>query len=202
MDYELVERAPTVDEYLALREQVGWAGLQDREAVARGLAHSVFAVCVERDGALAGTGRLVGDGGVYAYVQDVIVVPGERGRGLARLIMDALMRFVDETYPPGAFIGLENYQEMFTDDDVFWQALWNTLGIIASAPAGIVVALAPGIAIVLSVLTLNILGDRLTMIAMDRPKIAPGDPVKLTVEAANVHVFETGTGMRIGNKPN
>jgi hypothetical protein len=40
------------------------------------------------------------------------------------------------------------------------------------------------------------------MIAMDRPKIAPGDPVKLTVEAANVHVFERGTGMRIGNKPN
>ena len=50
--------------------------------------------------------------------------------------------------------------------------------------------------------TLNILGDRLTMIAMDRPKIAPGDPVKLTVEAANVHVFERGTGRRIGNKPN
>jgi multiple sugar transport system permease protein len=42
---------------------------------------------------------------------------------------------------PAVFIGLENYQEMFTDDDVFWQALWNTLGIIASAPVGIVVAL-------------------------------------------------------------
>jgi hypothetical protein len=39
------------------------------------------------------------------------------------------------------FIGLDNYQEMFTDDDVFWQALWNTLGIIASAPVGIVAAL-------------------------------------------------------------
>src|SRR3954469_22081136 len=43
---------------------------------------------------------------------------------------------------PAVFIGLENYQEIFTDDDVFWQALWNTLGIIASAPAGIAVALA------------------------------------------------------------
>src|SRR5258707_3986735 len=30
---------------------------------------------------------------------------------------------------------------MFTDDDVSWTALWNPLGIIASAPAGIVVAL-------------------------------------------------------------
>src|SRR5258708_31250228 len=42
---------------------------------------------------------------------------------------------------PAVFIGLDNYQEMFTDDDVFWQALWNTIGIIASAPVGIVVAL-------------------------------------------------------------
>jgi ABC-type sugar transport system permease subunit len=42
---------------------------------------------------------------------------------------------------PAVFIGLENYQEMFFDDEVFWQALWNTLGIIGSAPIGIVIAL-------------------------------------------------------------
>src|SRR6201990_17286 len=42
---------------------------------------------------------------------------------------------------PAVFIGFENYQEMFQDDDVFWQALWNTLGIIASAPVGIAIAL-------------------------------------------------------------
>lgn len=42
---------------------------------------------------------------------------------------------------PAVFIGLDNYQEMLSDDDVFWQALWNTLGIIASAPVGIVIAL-------------------------------------------------------------
>jgi multiple sugar transport system permease protein len=42
---------------------------------------------------------------------------------------------------PAVFIGFDNYQEMFSDDDVFWQALWNTLGIIASAPVGIAIAL-------------------------------------------------------------
>ena len=42
---------------------------------------------------------------------------------------------------PAVFIGLDNYQEMLFDDEVFWQALWNTLGIIASAPIGIVLAL-------------------------------------------------------------
>jgi multiple sugar transport system permease protein len=42
---------------------------------------------------------------------------------------------------PAIFIGLDNYQEMLFEDEVFWQALWNTLGIIASAPIGIAIAL-------------------------------------------------------------
>src|SRR6202040_888607 len=42
---------------------------------------------------------------------------------------------------PAVFIGLENYREMFFDDEVFWQALWNTIGIVGSAPIGIAIAL-------------------------------------------------------------
>src|SRR3954469_5558110 len=42
---------------------------------------------------------------------------------------------------PAVFIGLDNYEEMIFDDAVFWQALWNTLGIIGSAPIGIIIAL-------------------------------------------------------------
>jgi len=42
---------------------------------------------------------------------------------------------------PAVFIGLDNYQEMLFDDDVFWQSLWNTIGLIASAPIGIALAL-------------------------------------------------------------
>ena len=42
---------------------------------------------------------------------------------------------------PAVFIGFDNYQEMLFDDEVFWQALWNTLMVIASAPIGIAIAL-------------------------------------------------------------
>jgi multiple sugar transport system permease protein len=42
---------------------------------------------------------------------------------------------------PAVFVGLENYQEMLFEDEVFWQALRNTIGIIASAPIGIAIAL-------------------------------------------------------------
>jgi multiple sugar transport system permease protein len=43
---------------------------------------------------------------------------------------------------PAVFIGFDNYEEMFFEDEVFWQALWNTLLVIGSAPIGIAIALA------------------------------------------------------------
>ena len=42
---------------------------------------------------------------------------------------------------PARWIGWDNYDEMLFDDDVFWQALWNTLLFMASAPIAIATAL-------------------------------------------------------------
>ncbi len=42
---------------------------------------------------------------------------------------------------PAEWAGLYHYEEMFLYDEVFWQALWNTLIFIASAPVGIAMAL-------------------------------------------------------------
>jgi multiple sugar transport system permease protein len=42
---------------------------------------------------------------------------------------------------PAQWAGFDNYDEMLFDDAVFWQALWNTLIFMASAPIGILLAL-------------------------------------------------------------
>jgi ribosomal protein S18 acetylase RimI-like enzyme len=102
----VVERAPTEHEYVDLRAHVGWGQVSDLEAVARALEGSLYSVCIEFDGRAVATGRLVGDGGVYAYIQDVILLEEFRGRGLAVMVMDALMAHLDRVYPDGAFIGL------------------------------------------------------------------------------------------------
>lgn len=49
---------------------------------------------------------------------------------------------------PARWVGLEHYEEMFLWDDVFWQALWNTLIWIGAAPVAIVLAL--GIALLVN----------------------------------------------------
>jgi GNAT superfamily N-acetyltransferase len=102
--YLLEERAPTVDEYRALRAAVGWNAHTD-EATRRGLAGARYSCVVSADGETVGCGRIVGDG-LYLYLQDVIVVPEHQGRGAGTAIMDALLAYLEREAPPGAFVGL------------------------------------------------------------------------------------------------
>jgi len=46
-----------------------------------------------------------------------------------------------DPFKPTEFAGLYHYEEMLIYDDVFWQALWNTTVLMASAPIGIAIAL-------------------------------------------------------------
>lgn len=58
------------------------------------------------------------------------------------LLWNGVLSFEDwSPLRPAHWIGLENYDEMLFDDAVFWQALWNTLIFMASAPIGILIAL-------------------------------------------------------------
>ncbi|MBI3499920.1 MAG: sugar ABC transporter permease [Proteobacteria bacterium] len=62
------------------------------------------------------------------------------------LLWNLLLSFEEwSPYRPARWAGLDNYQEMLFYDDVFWQAFWNTLIFMASAPVGIAFAL--GIAV-------------------------------------------------------
>jgi predicted N-acetyltransferase YhbS len=51
-------------------------------------------------------GRVVGDGGIYLYLQDVIVYAHWRERGLGSQITEALLDRVRRLGGPGSFVGL------------------------------------------------------------------------------------------------
>jgi GNAT superfamily N-acetyltransferase len=101
----VVERLPTVEEYLALRLAVGW-GTVDRVAAARSLQNSLYAVCLVEHVTAIGCGRVIGDGGLYYYVQDIIVQPAYQGRGFGRQIMDHIMAYLRGQARTGMFVGL------------------------------------------------------------------------------------------------
>ena len=103
--YILVERSPTAEEYQKLREAVGWENV-DIEATEIGLCNSLFSVCVIFEDEVIGCGRVIGDGGIYFYIQDVIVLPAFQEKGIRKRIMDAIMDYLKAHVHPNAFVGL------------------------------------------------------------------------------------------------
>lgn len=101
----LVERAPTPDEYRALRADAGWSELSVDEMVL-GLDGALYSVCLETGNEIVGCARVVGDGGMYFYVQDVIVRTEWRGRGLGARLMEAVMSYLAGACGQHAFVGL------------------------------------------------------------------------------------------------
>lgn len=79
--------------YLELREQVGWKKLTEDQAK-MALSNSLITVVAMEDGKPIGMGRVVGDGAVISYIQDLIVIPGVQGKGIGSAILNELIKFV------------------------------------------------------------------------------------------------------------
>ena len=64
-------------------------------------------------------GRIVGDGAMYFYLQDVVVAPHCQGQGIGELVMKELEIYLARTASKGATIGLlsakgkENFYRRF-----------------------------------------------------------------------------------------
>ena len=84
-----------VDTYLYLRASVGWKKLSITQAK-KALRHSLYTIYAELDGRPVGMGRIVGDGAVICYIQDLIVAPQVQRQGVGRQLIEKLKSFVQE----------------------------------------------------------------------------------------------------------
>jgi ribosomal protein S18 acetylase RimI-like enzyme len=101
----LVERIPSVQEYLDLRRAINWR-IVDEEACKNGLQGSLYCVCAELNEKIIGMGRVIGDSGLYFYIQDVIVLPQYQKMGIGTLLMQSIMNFLDNNISPQTVVGL------------------------------------------------------------------------------------------------
>ncbi len=97
---------PTLQEYKFLCSSVGWDKVMNFEAAETSLRNSVYSVIVKDYQNIIGMGRIVGDGALYFYIQDIIVHPDYQGYGIGKEIMNALMDYIEEHAPNKAFVGL------------------------------------------------------------------------------------------------
>jgi ribosomal protein S18 acetylase RimI-like enzyme len=105
MEFTIEHRMPTVREFQELRSCTGWSPLSDA-VVEKALKNSLYGVCVAVNNTVIGSGRVIGDGAAYFYIQDVIVLPEFRKMGAANLIMSHIEDYLEKVAAENAFIGL------------------------------------------------------------------------------------------------
>lgn len=105
MELKIAKQAPDVHEFMCLRNKIGWIN-PDVKVVQTSLANTILHICVYKESQLVGYGRVVGDGAVYFYLQDIIVDPGMQKQGIGTLVMQEIERFLAGNAVSGATIAL------------------------------------------------------------------------------------------------
>ena len=91
------------EDFIRLKTATGFMDrplLQVEEALKNGL-FNVSAIC---DGKVVGMGRLVGDGAMYWYLQEIIVLPEYQGKGIGKSIVNRLIEYIQSSAIPGTKI--------------------------------------------------------------------------------------------------
>jgi GNAT superfamily N-acetyltransferase len=95
---------PTED-YQKLRMTTGWDMFHDK-VVERSLSMDLFSVSVYEGNNIIGCGRVIGDGIMYFYIQDIIVHPDHQKIGIGTKIMLEIEKFLESRTINNSFVGL------------------------------------------------------------------------------------------------
>ncbi|MFC1958345.1 GNAT family N-acetyltransferase [Chloroflexota bacterium] len=105
MEYEIVEKLPSVEEYNQLRQSVGW-GIYEDDVIDKALPNSLYCVCAFVNAEIVGMARLIGDGGLVYYIQDTIIKPDYQRKGIGTNLMNKIMEYIRTHASHNSIIGL------------------------------------------------------------------------------------------------
>ncbi|GHA91370.1 hypothetical protein GCM10009069_13190 [Algimonas arctica] len=105
---------PDLASFKRLRAQTDW-GVPDNATITLALNNSVFGAVAIMEMATIGMIRIVGDGAMNVYVQDVIVDENYRGLGIGRRLVQTAIQWMQDTLPSSITVGLmaANGQDSF-----------------------------------------------------------------------------------------
>ena len=117
---DFIEKKPSAQEYSSLKEAVGW-GREPDSIVEEMFENTLYSVCAYDGEKIIGFARIVGDGMLFAYIQDVMVLPEYQGRHIGSVLMEYIMGEISRrtaispnirTYL-GASVGKEDFYRRF-----------------------------------------------------------------------------------------
>lgn len=103
MAIEYIDKAPTLDEYMAMRRAVNFMVLSER--IAKNALKNAFHITTVRDnGKAIGMIRVLSDGSYANFITDVMVLPEYQHRGIGKELMRRTVDYMKSTLEPGETI--------------------------------------------------------------------------------------------------
>ncbi len=96
----------TAKQFIELWETV-WGEGPSIEQTELAMDHTLFRVSVWDNGKIIAMARMLGDMGLDYYIKDVVVRPEYQGRGIGRMLINELMKFVNDNGVKGTAIFVE-----------------------------------------------------------------------------------------------
>ncbi|TPH17295.1 GNAT family N-acetyltransferase [Litorilituus lipolyticus] len=102
---QIIERVTPAEDFVRLRKVTG---LTPRSLLAaqKALPNSLYGVHIILNNEVIGMARVVGDGALNFDIVDVAVDPTYQGLGYGAMLMEYVMKYLDKTAMPTAYITL------------------------------------------------------------------------------------------------
>lgn len=96
----------TAEQFITLWESV-WGEGPSPEQTALAMEHSIFRVSVWDNERIVGMARMIGDMGLCYYIKDVIVIPEYQAQGIGKMMINELLKFINDNGISGTDIFVE-----------------------------------------------------------------------------------------------
>ena len=99
MNLKIYENALTYEEYVEMRESVGWRNFA-REQAENALQTNYYSLLVKEGNENVAMGRIIGDG-MYFMIVDVVVKPKYQKQGIGTRVIQKLVNHIEKDIPKG-----------------------------------------------------------------------------------------------------
>ncbi|PCJ58194.1 MAG: GNAT family N-acetyltransferase [Planctomycetota bacterium] len=105
---KLIEKQIPKKDYIRLIEDVGWKKYINYKAVGPALKATIWSAVAKDNKAnlIVGAVRIVGDGAIFYYIQDLMVLKKYRKRGIGTALMECANNYLTKSTPEKSFTGL------------------------------------------------------------------------------------------------